>query len=89
MLNHTGPINTCRDCNLRYNVQRLSVNLGLADLSFDLSVWDIFGILGAGALLVVPEASAGRYLYVPLCTSMYLYVPLCTSMYLYVHYSTL
>ncbi len=33
--------------------------LGLAELSFDLSVFDIFGVLGAGGTLVLPNPSRG------------------------------
>ncbi|WP_045520439.1 amino acid adenylation domain-containing protein [Clostridium sporogenes] len=33
--------------------------LGLAELSFDLSVFDIFGVLGAGGTLVLPDPSRG------------------------------
>ena len=34
--------------------------LGLSSLSFDLSVYDIFGLLGAGGALVLPGAEASR-----------------------------
>jgi hypothetical protein len=34
MLNHTGPLNTCRDCNKRYEMCPNSVVIGLADLTF-------------------------------------------------------
>ncbi|WP_197043708.1 AMP-binding protein [Saccharothrix sp. NRRL B-16314] len=34
--------------------------LGLSALSFDLSVWDVFGALGAGATLVLPRADDHR-----------------------------
>ena len=47
-MNHTGPLNTCLDCNLRYEFTNQSSILSLADLSFDLSVYDIFGTLAAG-----------------------------------------
>ena len=55
MLDHTGPLNTCIDCNIRYALTNHSAVLGLADLSFDLSVWDVFGVLGTGAKLVLPQ----------------------------------
>ena len=34
--------------------------LGLSSLSFDLSVYDIFGVLGGGGTVVVPEAEGQR-----------------------------
>lgn len=59
VIDHQGAVNTIRDI-----VERLAIGpedkcLALSSLSFDLSVFDIFGILGAGGTLVIPtEAEA-------------------------------
>ena len=52
---HRGASNTCLDINERYQVGPDDAVLCLADLTFDLSVWDIFGVLGAGGTLVMPD----------------------------------
>lgn len=56
MIDHAGAVNTIVDINRRFNVGRDDVVLGLSSLNFDLSVYDIFGALAAGATLVLPEA---------------------------------
>src|SRR6185295_4247717 len=58
MIEHGGAVNTILDINQRYAVGPEDRLLGLSSLSFDLSVYDIFGVLGAGAALVLPEAEA-------------------------------
>eukprot|EP00656_Telonema_subtile_P049638 TRINITY_DN6210_c0_g1_i1.p1 TRINITY_DN6210_c0_g1~~TRINITY_DN6210_c0_g1_i1.p1 ORF type:complete len:991 (+),score=169.37 TRINITY_DN6210_c0_g1_i1:119-3091(+) len=60
MLDHTGPLNTCLDCNQRFEMEPSSVVLGISELTFDLSVWDIFGTLATGATLVLPQQGASR-----------------------------
>src|SRR6185436_89582 len=55
-----GAVNTVQDINERYGVGSRDVVLGLSSLSFDLSVYDVFGVLGAGGTLVLPEAGRGR-----------------------------
>lgn len=55
VLSHRGVMNTLRDCNQRYGVTAADRTLQLSDLSFDLSVYDIFGMLSAGAAVVVPD----------------------------------
>jgi amino acid adenylation domain-containing protein len=60
MIEHRAALNTVLDCNDRYAVGPRDRVLGLSALGFDLSVYDIFGLLGAGGALVLPEArSAG------------------------------
>lgn len=54
MIDHCGAINTINDINTRFHVTEKDVMLGLSTLNFDLSVYDIFGVLGAGGLLVLP-----------------------------------
>lgn len=57
MIDHRGAVNTICDINRRFDICPQDRILGLAELSFDLSVYDIFGILGAGATLVIPDAA--------------------------------
>jgi non-ribosomal peptide synthetase component F len=47
-------VNTCLDLNERFDVGASDRVLALSSISFDLSVYDVFGLLGAGASLVVP-----------------------------------
>jgi amino acid adenylation domain-containing protein len=57
MIEHAGAINTVLDLNQRLGLDRRDRVFGISSLSFDLSVWDIFGTLAAGATLVLPDAS--------------------------------
>lgn len=54
-IEHRGAVNTILDVNERFAIGPQDRVLGLASLSFDLSVWDIFGVLGAGGTLVLPR----------------------------------
>ena len=54
-ISHAGAVNTIEDINRRYNVTEKDSVLGVSQLSFDLSVYDIFGVLGTGGTLVYPE----------------------------------
>lgn len=54
-ISHAGAVNTIADINRRYHVTEHDSVLGVSQLSFDLSVYDIFGVLGAGGTLVYPE----------------------------------
>ncbi|MFG1945701.1 amino acid adenylation domain-containing protein [Nonomuraea sp. NPDC048826] len=60
MVSHRAALNTCVDINERFGISAGDRVLGLSSLSFDLSVWDVFGVLGAGGVLVLPEGSARR-----------------------------
>ncbi len=55
VLDHIGPVNTNLDVNQRYNIGQNDKVYGLSKLSFDLSVYDIFGIHAAGGTLVMPS----------------------------------
>ena len=55
MISHRGAVNTILDINQRFNVRENDSVLALSDLSFDLSVYDIFGALAAGAAIVMPD----------------------------------
>lgn len=55
MISHAAALNTVVDVTRRYGVGPGDRVLGLAALGFDLSVYDVFGALAAGATLVLPE----------------------------------
>lgn len=55
MLDHRGPLNTISYFNHRFAVGRNDRALALSALNFDLSVYDVFGILAAGGALVMPH----------------------------------
>jgi amino acid adenylation domain-containing protein len=52
-ISHRGAVNTIRDINERFSVAASDRVLALSLLGFDLSVYDIFGILAAGGAVVV------------------------------------
>ncbi|MEU8196214.1 amino acid adenylation domain-containing protein [Microbispora amethystogenes] len=60
MIDHRGALNTVADINDRFGVDERDRVLALSSLSFDLSVYDIFGPLSAGGALVMPDAAAHR-----------------------------
>jgi amino acid adenylation domain-containing protein len=60
MIDHRGAVNTIVDINERFNVGPCDKVLALSDLSFDLSIYDIFGTLGCGATIVMPDSVARR-----------------------------
>ncbi|HEY2666759.1 MAG TPA: amino acid adenylation domain-containing protein, partial [Actinomycetota bacterium] len=55
MITHRAALNTVEDINRRFGVGPQDRVLGLSNLGFDLSVYDIFGLLSAGGTLVLPE----------------------------------
>jgi amino acid adenylation domain-containing protein len=54
IIDHRGAANTVQDINSRFGVGPDDRVLALSSLSFDLSVYDIFGALAAGAAVVMP-----------------------------------
>ncbi|WP_167474281.1 non-ribosomal peptide synthetase/type I polyketide synthase [Nocardia arthritidis] len=60
MIEHRAARNTVLDINDRFRIGPGDRVLGLSALNFDLSVYDIFGTLAAGAALVLPEPAAHR-----------------------------
>ncbi|MEO0374918.1 MAG: amino acid adenylation domain-containing protein, partial [Cyanobacteria bacterium P01_A01_bin.17] len=56
MIDHQGAMNTIEDINHRFEITPQDRILALSSLSFDLSVYDIFGTIGAGGTLVMPAA---------------------------------
>lgn len=59
-LSHGAARNTNDDINDRFRVGPDDRVLGVSSLSFDLSVYDIFGVLGVGGRLVLPDAASQR-----------------------------
>ncbi|MCH2224503.1 MAG: amino acid adenylation domain-containing protein [Crocinitomicaceae bacterium] len=55
MIDHRGALNTCLDINRRYKLGAETVVLALSALYFDLSVYDVFGVLGCGGTVVYPD----------------------------------
>jgi pyochelin synthetase len=53
-MSHDAAMNTIIDINKRFAIDREAVVFGISDLSFDLSVYDIFGTFNVGATLVLP-----------------------------------
>jgi pyochelin synthetase len=60
MIDHRGALNTITDINQRLGVCQRDRVIALSALNFDLSVYDIFGVLAAGATLVIPQAQGLR-----------------------------
>ncbi|HJV63287.1 MAG TPA: amino acid adenylation domain-containing protein, partial [Albitalea sp.] len=58
MIDHRGALNTVADINRRFGVGADDVLFGISSLHFDLSVYDIFGAMHAGASLVLPSPAA-------------------------------
>lgn len=56
-IDHRGAVNTIVDINQRFNVTERDRVLAISALNFDLSVYDIFGVLGAGGTIVMPNAA--------------------------------
>ena len=57
---HQGAMNTIEDLNERFQVGPQDRVLALSSLSFDLSVYDMFGMFAAGATMVIPPSSSMR-----------------------------
>jgi amino acid adenylation domain-containing protein len=55
MIAHASAFNTVFDVNDRFGLTNADRVLAVSSLSFDLSVWDIFGVLATGGTVVIPE----------------------------------
>jgi amino acid adenylation domain-containing protein len=53
VISHSAAANTIIDINTKFNVNASDRIIGLSSMCFDLSVYDIFGALSAGATLVM------------------------------------
>ncbi|MEM9459455.1 MAG: amino acid adenylation domain-containing protein [Myxococcota bacterium] len=60
MIDHRGAWNTIVDINRRFGIDAEDRVLALSALSFDLSVYDIFGPLAAGGAVVMPRPGDTR-----------------------------
>ncbi|WP_244900913.1 non-ribosomal peptide synthetase, partial [Streptomyces nanshensis] len=56
VISHEAARNTVEDIGSRFRVGPEDRVLGLAQLGFDLSVYDVFGLLSKGGALVLPDA---------------------------------
>ncbi|WP_412517250.1 amino acid adenylation domain-containing protein [Actinomadura madurae] len=59
-MTHRAALNTVEDISARYGVGSEDRVLAVSALDFDLSVYDVFGLLGAGGALVLVEEEARR-----------------------------
>ncbi|WP_122318354.1 non-ribosomal peptide synthetase [Pseudomonas cichorii] len=60
VISHQSALNTCVDISQRHQVGGNDRVLALSALHFDLSVYDIFGVLGAGASIVLVNEQQRR-----------------------------
>jgi amino acid adenylation domain-containing protein len=60
MIEHRSATNTVLDMNERFGIGPDDRVLALSNMSFDLSVYDVFGLLAAGGAIVIPEPAALR-----------------------------
>jgi amino acid adenylation domain-containing protein len=58
MIEHSAALNTVVDVNRRFGIGIDDKVFGVSSFSFDLSVYDVFGVLEAGATLVYPSPAA-------------------------------
>lgn len=61
VISHRAAKNTIGDINERFHVTNKDKVLALAKLAFDLSIYDIFGLLSVGGAIVVPDAQYQKY----------------------------
>jgi amino acid adenylation domain-containing protein len=57
LIEHRGAVNTVLDINSRFGVQASDRVLSVCSLNFDLSVYDLFGLLAAGGTVILPQPS--------------------------------
>ncbi|MYM58161.1 amino acid adenylation domain-containing protein [Vibrio sp. OCN044] len=60
VISHQGALNTCIALNDKYRVNNKDRVLALSALHFDLSVYDIFGLLSAGGAVVLVDEEQRR-----------------------------
>jgi amino acid adenylation domain-containing protein/non-ribosomal peptide synthase protein (TIGR01720 family) len=56
-ISHEGAVNTIIAINEKFDVNKEDKVFALSELSFDLSVYDIFGLLAVGGAIVFPDQS--------------------------------
>ncbi|WP_228979337.1 non-ribosomal peptide synthetase [Streptomyces sp. DH12] len=55
MVSHLNVANVVADCHGRFSIAASDRFFAISAFTFDLSVWDVFGALSAGAALVMPD----------------------------------
>lgn len=55
MVSHRSVANVVADCNARFGIDARDRFFAISAFNFDLSVYDVFGALSAGAALVLPD----------------------------------
>lgn len=58
MISRRSVLNLVADCNERFAINAADRFFAISAFNFDLSVWDVFGALSAGAALVLPDAAS-------------------------------
>ena len=56
MIEHGRVTNTLQDINFQYSVTNHDRMIAISNISFDLSVYDIFGLMAVGGTVVFPDA---------------------------------
>lgn len=59
-IEHGQARTTIDEINRRFSITDADTVFGISALSFDLSVWDIFGVLGAGGGLALPDPQRAK-----------------------------
>jgi amino acid adenylation domain-containing protein len=60
MISHANAVNTILDINQRFNITASDKVLAISDLTFDLAIYDIFGVLAAGGTVVIPDQKRAK-----------------------------
>ncbi|WP_332728251.1 amino acid adenylation domain-containing protein [Pseudomonas sp. ESBL9] len=60
MVSHKGASNTIDDLCVRFDINADDSILGLSNLNFDLSVFDVFGLLSVGGTIVLAQNSEAK-----------------------------
>lgn len=60
MIDHRGAMNTIWHINRMFEINKNDKVLAVSSLSFDLSVYDIFGLLAAGGCVVIPDVAGSK-----------------------------
>lgn len=60
MITHRAAQNTILDINEKFSVGESDRCFALSELNFDLSVYDVFGLLSVGGTVVIPDAGTSR-----------------------------
>jgi amino acid adenylation domain-containing protein len=60
MIAHAAAMNTIRDITQRFGISERDRIFALSSFAFDLSVYDVFGVLGAGGRVILPTDAQAR-----------------------------